>query len=42
MNQSQLLVDILTLTATDLANAWGYAAAFPDEIEIAIGENDED
>jgi uncharacterized membrane protein YciS (DUF1049 family) len=30
-----------TLTATDLANGWAYAAAFPDEIEIAIRENDE-
>ena len=42
MNESQLLVDILTPTATDLGNAWAYAVAFPDEIEIAIREKDED
>jgi uncharacterized protein (DUF433 family) len=42
MNESRLLDNYPTLTATDLANAWAYAAAFPDEIQIAIGENDED
>ncbi|WP_333418743.1 DUF433 domain-containing protein [Microcoleus sp. MOSTC5] len=42
MNESQLLDNYPTLTATDLANAWPYAAAFSDEIEIAIRENDED
>jgi uncharacterized protein (DUF433 family) len=42
MNESRLLDNYATLTATDLASAWAYAAAFPDEIEIAIGENDED
>ena len=41
MNESRLLDNYPTLTATDLANAWAYAAAFPDKIEIAIGENDE-
>jgi uncharacterized protein (DUF433 family) len=41
MNESRLLDNYPTLTATDLANAWVYAAAFPDEIEIAIRENDE-
>jgi len=41
MNESRLLDSYPTLTATDLANAWAYAAAFPDKIEIAIGENDE-
>jgi uncharacterized protein (DUF433 family) len=41
MNESRLWHNYATLTATDLANAWAYAAAFPDEIEIAIGENDE-
>ena len=40
MNESRLLDNYPTLTATDLANAWAYAA-FPDEIEIAIRENDE-
>jgi uncharacterized protein (DUF433 family) len=29
------------LTATDLANAWAYAEAFPDEIAQAIAENQE-
>ena len=42
MNESRLLDNYPTLTATDLANAWAYAAAFPDEIEIAIRENDQD
>jgi uncharacterized protein (DUF433 family) len=41
-NESRLLDNYPTLTVTDLANAWAYAAAFPDEIEIAIRENDED
>lgn len=41
MNESRLLDNYGTLTATHLANAWAYAAAFPDDIEIAIGENDE-
>jgi hypothetical protein len=27
------------LTATDLANAWAYAEAFPDEIAEAIAAN---
>ncbi|MDF5733730.1 MAG: DUF433 domain-containing protein [Rhizonema sp. PD38] len=38
-------VDLLTsyplLSATDIANAWVYAEAFPDEIEIDIRENNE-
>jgi uncharacterized protein (DUF433 family) len=42
MNESRLLDHYPTLTVTDLANAWAYAAAFPYEIEIAIRENDED
>jgi uncharacterized protein (DUF433 family) len=41
-NESRLLDNHPTLTATDLANAWAYAAAFPDEIKIAIRKNDED
>ena len=41
-NESRLLDNYRTLTVTDLANAWAYAAAFAEEIEIAIGENDED
>jgi uncharacterized protein (DUF433 family) len=31
MNESRLLDNYATLTPTDLANAWAYAAAFPDE-----------
>jgi len=30
MNESRLLDNYATLTATDLANAWAYAAAFSD------------
>jgi hypothetical protein len=30
-----------SLSATDLANAWAYAAAFPEEIELEIHENNE-
>jgi competence transcription factor ComK len=29
-----------TLTASDLVNAWTYAAAHPEEIEAAIQAND--
>ncbi|MGK7943020.1 MAG: DUF433 domain-containing protein, partial [Microcystaceae cyanobacterium] len=42
ISESQLLYDYPTLTATDLANAWIYAQANPDEIAIAIRENEED
>ena len=28
------------LTALDLANAWTYAAAYPEEMEAAMSEND--
>ncbi|BAZ87152.1 hypothetical protein NIES806_33700 [Dolichospermum compactum NIES-806] len=31
---------IPTITATDLANAWVYAEAYPDEIELAIEQNE--
>jgi uncharacterized protein (DUF433 family) len=31
-----------SLTAIDLANAWMYAEAHPEEIEIAIRKNEED
>jgi uncharacterized protein (DUF433 family) len=30
------------LTQTDLNNAWFYAETFPDEIEQAISDNEED
>ncbi|BAZ17594.1 hypothetical protein NIES4071_94740 [Calothrix sp. NIES-4071] len=29
------------LTAADLVNVWAYAEAYPDEIEIALQEQDE-
>jgi uncharacterized protein (DUF433 family) len=29
-----------TITATDLANAWVYAAAHRDEIDLVIEENE--
>ncbi|BAZ25506.1 hypothetical protein NIES4073_64110 [Kalymmatonema gypsitolerans NIES-4073] len=37
---SDLLLSYPTITATDLANAWGYAEAHPDEIELAIERNE--
>jgi uncharacterized protein (DUF433 family) len=40
-SESELLINYPSLSATDLANAWAYAAAFPDEIEAEIRENDE-
>ena len=42
ISESQLLYDYPTLTASDLANAWMYAQANPDEIATAIRENEED
>jgi len=41
IEESQLLYDYPTISAADLANAWAYAAAFPDEIETAIRKNEE-
>jgi len=35
-----LLTSYPTITATDLANAWVYAEAYPDEIEFAIKQNE--
>jgi uncharacterized protein (DUF433 family) len=35
-----LLTSYPTLQATDLANAWNYATAHPDEIELAIDRNE--
>ncbi len=40
MSETQLLYDYPTLSATDLANAWVYASANPEEIETAIRENE--
>ncbi len=42
ISEAQLLYDYPTLSAADLKNAWAYAEAYPDEIEIAIRDNEED
>jgi uncharacterized protein (DUF433 family) len=39
-NESRILAAYPQLTETDLANAWAYAAAFPDEIAEAIAANE--
>ena len=41
ISEAQLLYDYPTITAADLANAWAYAEAYANEIEIAITENEE-
>jgi uncharacterized protein (DUF433 family) len=40
-SEADLLTSYPSLSATDIANAWAYAEAFPDEIETEIRENDE-
>jgi uncharacterized protein (DUF433 family) len=40
-SEADLLTSYLSLSATDIANAWVYAKAFPEEIERAIRENEE-
>jgi uncharacterized protein (DUF433 family) len=40
-SEAELLTSYRLLSATDIANAWAYAEAFPDEIETEIRENDE-
>jgi uncharacterized protein (DUF433 family) len=42
ISEAELLEDYPTLRAADLANAWAYTEAYPDEIETAIQENEED
>ncbi len=42
ISESELLEDYPTLRAADLANAWAYAEAYPDEIETAIQDNEDD
>ncbi|MBE9211972.1 DUF433 domain-containing protein [Plectonema cf. radiosum LEGE 06105] len=42
ISEAQLLKDYPTLSATDLANAWVYATAYPEEIVTAIRENEEE
>jgi uncharacterized protein (DUF433 family) len=39
-SDSDLLISYPTITATDLANAWMYAKAHSDEIELAIERNE--
>jgi uncharacterized protein (DUF433 family) len=38
-SEADLLTSYTSLSATDLANAWAYAKAFPEEIETEIREN---
>jgi len=40
-SEADLLTSYPSLEATDIANAWAYAEAFPDEIETEIRKNDE-
>lgn len=40
-NDDRILEAYPQLTATDLANVWAYAEAFPDEIASAINGNQE-
>ena len=40
-SEADLLTSYPSLSATDIANAWVYAEAEPDEIETDIRENDE-
>ena len=40
-NDDRILEAYPQLTVTDLANAWAYAEAFPDEIASAIAANEE-
>jgi uncharacterized protein (DUF433 family) len=39
-SDADLLTSYPTITATDLANAWVYAAAHGDEIDLAIAQNE--
>lgn len=39
-SEADLLTSYSSLSATDIANAWAYAEAFPDEIEAEIRENE--
>ncbi|KAM3097736.1 DUF433 domain-containing protein [Phormidesmis sp. 146-35] len=41
ISEMDLLKDYLTLSATDLANAWVYADAHSEEIAATIRENEE-
>ena len=39
-SEADLLTSYPALTASDLAHAWIYAAAYPEEIEAAIEANE--
>ncbi|MEA5594094.1 DUF433 domain-containing protein [Rivularia sp. UHCC 0363] len=39
-SDADLLISYPSITAKDLANAWVYAKAHPDEIELAIERNE--
>jgi uncharacterized protein (DUF433 family) len=41
IREEQLLQDYPTLSVSDLANAWFYASMYPQEIALAIQENEE-
>ncbi len=41
-NDAELLDAYPQLTAADLVNIWAYADAYPDEIETALKEQEED
>ena len=41
ISEEQLLQDYPTLSVSDLANAWFYASMYPEEIALAIQENEE-
>ncbi|MFM7602358.1 MAG: DUF433 domain-containing protein [Pseudanabaena sp.] len=42
ISEEQLLQGYPTLSPSDLANAWFYASMYPEEIALAIKENEED
>ncbi|NET57073.1 MAG: DUF433 domain-containing protein [Symploca sp. SIO2E6] len=41
MSDAQILESFPSLSAADLVNTWVYADAYPEEIEMAIRENEE-
>jgi uncharacterized protein (DUF433 family) len=41
LSEAKILDNYPTLSAADLANAWTYAEAYPDEIEAAIQKHEE-
>jgi hypothetical protein len=40
-NEVRILQEFPHLSAADLGNAWAYAEAHPEEIEVAIARNEE-